>query len=75
MMRLLGYIILVIIFVLVAALAVLNAQEVTFNYLIGTFHLPLILLLLVVFVLGLIIGMVLMLLSRKRKLRDKAIKE
>ncbi|GGF97317.1 hypothetical protein GCM10010995_13140 [Cysteiniphilum litorale] len=75
MMRLLGYIILVIIFVLVAALAVLNAQEVTFNYLIGTFHLPLILLLLVVFVLGLVIGMVLMLLSRKRKLRDKAIKE
>ncbi|WHN65357.1 MULTISPECIES: lipopolysaccharide assembly protein LapA domain-containing protein [unclassified Cysteiniphilum] len=74
-MRLLGYIILVIIFVLVAALAVLNAQEVTFNYLIGTFHLPLILLLLVVFVLGLVIGMVLMLLSRKRKLRDKAIKE
>ncbi|WP_206609096.1 lipopolysaccharide assembly protein LapA domain-containing protein [Cysteiniphilum litorale] len=70
-----GYIILVIIFVLVAALAVLNAQEVTFNYLIGTFHLPLILLLLVVFVLGLVIGMVLMLLSRKRKLRDKAIKE
>ncbi|WP_170137201.1 lipopolysaccharide assembly protein LapA domain-containing protein [Cysteiniphilum litorale] len=64
-----------IIFVLVAALAVLNAQEVTFNYLIGTFHLPLILLLLVVFVLGLVIGMVLMLLSRKRKLRDKAIKE
>ncbi|MDA0910001.1 MAG: lipopolysaccharide assembly protein LapA domain-containing protein [Proteobacteria bacterium] len=74
-MRLLGYIILVIIFVLVAALAVLNAQEVTFNYLIGTFHLPLILLLLVVFVLGLVIGMVLMLLSRKRKLSDKAIKE
>ncbi|WP_151193295.1 lipopolysaccharide assembly protein LapA domain-containing protein [Cysteiniphilum sp. JM-1] len=75
MMRLLGYIILVIIFVLVAALAVLNAQEVTFNYLLGTFHLPLILLLLVVFVLGLVIGMVLMLLSRKRKLRDKAVKE
>lgn len=74
MMRLLGYIILVIIFVLVAALAVLNAQEVTFNYLIGTFHLPLILLLLVVFVLGLVIGMVLMLLSRKRKMRDKAVK-
>ena len=74
-MRLLGYIILVIIFVLVAALAVLNSQEVTFNYLIGTFHLPLILLLLVVFVLGLVIGMVLMLLSRKRKLRDKVVKE
>ncbi|WP_192483115.1 MULTISPECIES: lipopolysaccharide assembly protein LapA domain-containing protein [Cysteiniphilum] len=74
-MRLLGYIILVIIFVLVAALAVLNAQEVTFNYLIGTFHLPLILLLLVAFVLGLVIGMILMLLSRKRKLRDKAVKE
>lgn len=74
-MRLLGYIILVIIFVLVAALAVLNAQEVTFNYLIGTFHLPLILLLLVIFVLGLVIGMILMLLSRKRKLRDKAVKE
>lgn len=74
-MRLFGYIILVIIFVLVAALAVLNAQEVTFNYLVGTFHLPLILLLLVVFVLGLVIGMVLMLLSRKRKLRDKVVKE
>lgn len=70
-MRLLGYIILVVIFVLVAALAVLNAQAVTFNYLIGTFHLPLILLLLVVFVLGLVIGMILMLLSRKKKLRDK----
>lgn len=74
-MRLLGYIILVIIFVLVAALAVLNAQEVTFNYLIGTFHLSLILLLLVAFVLGLVIGMILMLLSHRRKLRDKAVKE
>ena len=70
-MRVFGYIILVIIFFLVSALAVVNSQEVTFNYLIGTFHLPLILLLLVVFVLGLVIGMILMLLSRKRKLRDK----
>ncbi|WP_162896433.1 lipopolysaccharide assembly protein LapA domain-containing protein [Cysteiniphilum halobium] len=71
-MRLLGYIILVIIFILVAALAVLNAQQVAFNYLIGTFHLPLILLLLMVFVLGLVIGMILMLFSRKRKSGDKA---
>ncbi|WP_440651802.1 lipopolysaccharide assembly protein LapA domain-containing protein [Cysteiniphilum sp. 19S12-1] len=69
-----GYIILVVIFILVAALAVLNAQEVTFNYLIGTLHLPLILLLLVVFVLGLVIGMVLMLLSCKKKQRDKVVK-
>lgn len=72
-MRLFGYLILMIIFFLVCALAVLNAQEVIFNYLFGTFHLPLILLLLLVFVLGLFVGMVLILLSRKKKSSNKAI--
>ena len=71
-MRLFGYIVLLVIFVLVCALAVLNAQAVSFNYLLGTFHLPLILLLLFVFILGLVVGVVLMLISRKCKRRHKA---
>ncbi|WP_116964731.1 lipopolysaccharide assembly protein LapA domain-containing protein [Fastidiosibacter lacustris] len=71
-MHLIGYLLLIIIFLIVCALAVLNAQQVTFNYLLGSLNLPLILLLLIVFVSGLIIGMLLILLSRIKCKVNKA---
>lgn len=70
-MRLFGYIILLAIFFLVSALAVLNAQDVAFNYLLGSFNLPLILLLLIGFVLGLVVGMLLAFISRGKKRNNK----
>ncbi|WP_395947100.1 LapA family protein [Caedibacter taeniospiralis] len=66
-MRVVGYVLLVIVFVLVCVLAVLNAQPVSFNYLLGSFNLPLILLLLLVFIVGLIVGMLLLLFSRGKR--------
>ena len=71
-MRLIGYGLLIVIFIIVCALSVLNAQPVSFNYLFGTFSAPLILLLLLIFVLGMLVGVVLVLLSRRKRRAKKA---
>ena len=66
-----GYIILVVVFIIICALSMLNAQSIEFNYLVGTFHLPLIILMVLTFIVGLLVGMLLMLTSRRARKKKK----
>ncbi|WP_119343188.1 LapA family protein [Facilibium subflavum] len=67
LMRYIGYFLLIIIFVIICILSILNAQTVQFNYMFGAFSLPLIILLLFTFIIGLLIGALLVVFTRMRK--------
>lgn len=71
-MKYIGYILLLIIFILVCILAVLNTALIPFNYIFGIVTLPIIVLALLCFIIGLIIGALLMLFSRKKRKKIKA---
>ena len=73
MMKYIGYFLLILIFILVCVLATLNAQWISFNYIVGVIQMPLIVLALISFILGLLIGMLLMLFRRNH--RNKRIKK
>ena len=66
-MKYIGYFLLIIIFIVVCVLATLNAPWIIFNYLVDVIQMPLIVLILLSFILGLLIGMLLMLFRRKRR--------
>lgn len=70
-MKYIGYIVLVIVFVIIFALSLLNAQSIEFNYLVGILHLPLIILMVLTFIVGLLVGMLLMLISRRSRKKKK----
>lgn len=70
-MKYIGYIVLVIVFVIIFALSLLNAQSIEFNYLVGMLHLPLIILMVLTFIVGLLVGMLLMLISRRSRKKKK----
>lgn len=70
-MKYIGYIVLVIVFVVIFALSLLNAQLIEFNYLVGILHLPLIILMVLTFTVGLMVGMLLMLISRRSRKKKK----
>jgi len=71
-MKYIGYIVLVIVFIIICALSLLNAQSIEFNYLVGILHLPLIILMVLTFIVGLLVGMLLMLISRRSRKKKKA---
>ena len=70
-MKYIGYIVLAIVFVIIFALSLLNAQSIEFNYLVGILHLPLIILMVLTFIVGLLVGMLLMLISRRSRKKKK----
>ena len=70
-MKYIGYIVLVIVFVIIFALSLLNAQSIEFNYLVGILHLPLIILMVLTFIVGLLVGVLLMLISRRSRKKKK----
>ncbi len=73
-MKYIGYIVLAIVFIIIFALSLLNAQSIEFNYLVGILHLPLIILMVLTFIVGLLVGMLLMLISgRSRKKKKEAL--
>ena len=73
-MKYIGYIVLAIVFIIIFALSLLNAQSIEFNYLVGILHLPLIILTVLTFIVGLLVGMLLMLISgRSRKKKKEAL--
>ena len=70
-MKYIGYIVLAIVFIIIFALSLLNAQSIEFNYLVGILHLPLIILMVLTFIVGLLVGMLLMLISRRSRKKKK----
>ena len=70
-MKYIGFIVLAIVFVIIFALSLLNAQSIEFNYLVGILHLPLIILMVLTFIVGLLVGMLLMLISRRSRKKKK----
>lgn len=70
-MKYISYIVLAIVFIIIFALSLLNAQSIEFNYLVGILHLPLIILMVLTFIVGLLVGMLLMLISRRSRKKKK----
>ena len=70
-MKYIGYIVLAIVFIIIFALSLLNAQSIEFNYLVGILHLPLIILMVLTFIVGLLVGVLLMLISRRSRKKKK----
>lgn len=71
MMKKIGYGLLVILFIIVCVLSVLNSQVVSFNYLLGTMHLSLIILLVAFFIFGMVVGMFLTIWRGKKKRKQR----